>query len=112
MLNFSAPSSGLPPILDFCTVLKSVIMTGLNLELEPLDLSRSVGSDTLHINKGWTRASAAMLIALAVCESVGDRQFDESDVWQHLESLTAVLDKTWFINAVVRRRFSVGLSLA
>jgi len=107
-LNFSVPSSGLPPILDFNTVLKSVLLSGLNLEREPLDLSKSGGAVTLQIIKGWTRGSAAMLVALAVCESVGDRQVDDPDVWQHLEPLTAVLDKAWFINAVVRRRVSVS----
>lgn len=84
-------------------MLKSVIFTGLNLDREPLDLSKSASSNALTIIKGWTRGSVAMLIALAVCESVCEQQLDDPEVWQHLEPLTAVLDKTWFINAVVRR---------
>lgn len=99
MLAFKVPGGGMPPILDFITVFKSVIFTGLQLAREPLDVS--VCEDHLRIVKGWTRASAAMMIALAVSEALGDVQLDDPSVMQQLEPLQPVLDHVWFVPAVV-----------
>jgi hypothetical protein len=101
-LSFNMPASGLPPICDFCTLLRSVVFTGLNLDREPLDVGKTPGANNLHIVKGYTRASVAMMIALAVTESVGpDQQLDDPSVWVHIEPLVAVLDHVWFVHAVV-----------
>jgi len=95
------PSGGLPPIMDFHTVFKSVIFTGLQLDREPLDLAKKRGSNTLNIVKGWTRASVVMLIVLGVSEAITD--IDDPSAWDQLVPLQDVLDHAWLLPAVVRR---------
>ena len=87
--------------MDFHTVFKSVIFTGLQLDREPLDLAKTHGSNLLNIVKGWTRASVVMLIVLAISETVVD--IDDHSAWEQLVPLQCVLDHAWLLPAVVRR---------
>lgn len=107
-LDFKAPAGGLPPIADWACCFRSIVFTGLQLGREPLDVAIARAQDQkplgkeltrrLQILKGWTRASCAMLVCLAVAEM----DVSNPGIWAALEPLHPVLDYAWLVPSVAR----------
>ncbi len=75
--GLTPPCKGLPPIVDWVTVFKSMLVSGPRLDREPIDVSvpaalcnqqGDVLVQGLGVVKGWTRLTCAMTILLAASE--------------------------------------------
>ena len=103
-LDFKVPASGLPSISDWVTCFRSMIFSGLQLTREPLDIAlpenrvnTALGTNSLRIVKGYSRATAAMFVLLAA----SDVDLSDDAAWPALEPLASVLQHVWFVPAVI-----------
>lgn len=105
-LSFLKPTGGLPPIMDWATILKSMSLSGVQLSREPLDVAvpgQLLGTKLsqlgcLRLVKGFSRATCVAFVAL-LCSEV---DLSGDDTWSVLQPLYKVLDHSWLVPVVVQ----------
>ena len=111
MLMLTPCSSGLGPIDDFKTTLKSMLFGGLDLGREPLDIvvptyvtGMTAENTVATVMKGTTRACALLLICLAASEL----QLGSPGTADLLLPLHDVLDNAWTVPMTVTYTDDIG----
>jgi hypothetical protein len=111
LLMLTPSSSGLGPIEDFKTTVKSMLFGGLDLGREPLDVvvpayvaGLTADQVVATVMKGTTRATALLLICLAAAEL----QVGAPGTADLLLPLHDVLDNAWMVPMTVTYTEDIG----
>ncbi|CAK9065937.1 Uncharacterized protein SCF082_LOCUS33655, partial [Durusdinium trenchii] len=99
-LKFEAPADGLPVCEDWLTTFESMLLGGVDLAREQLDGTMACSIDSwecgphsVDLVKGWTRASAVLVILIAASEL----DLTDPAAIEKLRPLFPVLDKCWTV---------------
>ncbi|CAK9091123.1 unnamed protein product [Durusdinium trenchii] len=98
--KFEAPADGLPVCEDWLTTFESMLLGGVDLAREQLDGTMACSIDSwecgphsVDLVKGWTRASAVLVILIAASEL----DLTDPAAIEKLRPLFPVLDKCWTV---------------